>query len=362
MNLSAISLAITRPSGGFSPLHLFAAGEAGAWFDPSDLSTMFQDSAGTTPVTAVEQPVGLWFDKSKGAKLGTNLGVTDAFPITKSAGQFFAASTAPQAGVWYELTYVITASDYTGDLYFEPAAGPFDYAVLPKTVGTHRRHVRAVDAQTELLTLGGGAPTGSITFSDVTCKPIPGYHAFQATSAARMVLKQEATGKALSADGVDDAEASATGGGSASGFYFCAGIKVSGGAGTARTLWSDAGTNTGYRVRINASDQLELAAGNGTAYTTVATVATLPIGNYVVSGWDDGTNLNVQLGNGTIAQIARPVVAAGTAGFTLFKDNGAASGFFNGMSFGQVYRTTVPSEAQRSQTKQYMAMRAGVTL
>lgn len=36
----------------------------GAWFDTEDLSTMFQDTAGTTPVTAVEQPVGRWLDKS----------------------------------------------------------------------------------------------------------------------------------------------------------------------------------------------------------------------------------------------------------------------------------------------------------
>ena len=43
---------------------LFAAGEQGAWYDPSDFSTMFQDSAGTTPVTAIEQPVGLILDKS----------------------------------------------------------------------------------------------------------------------------------------------------------------------------------------------------------------------------------------------------------------------------------------------------------
>ena len=43
---------------------LFAAGEQGAWYDPSDLSTLFQDSAGTTPVTAVDQPVGLMRDKS----------------------------------------------------------------------------------------------------------------------------------------------------------------------------------------------------------------------------------------------------------------------------------------------------------
>jgi hypothetical protein len=48
----------------FSPLALFAAGEKGAWYDPSDFSTMFQDSAGTTPVTATGQPVGLIRDKS----------------------------------------------------------------------------------------------------------------------------------------------------------------------------------------------------------------------------------------------------------------------------------------------------------
>ena len=51
----------------FSPLSLFSAGEQGAWYDPSDMSTLFQDSAGTTPVTAVEQPVGLILDKSSTA-------------------------------------------------------------------------------------------------------------------------------------------------------------------------------------------------------------------------------------------------------------------------------------------------------
>lgn len=44
--------------------NLFAAGEQGLWLDPSDFSTMFQDSAGTTPVTATGQPVGLIRDKS----------------------------------------------------------------------------------------------------------------------------------------------------------------------------------------------------------------------------------------------------------------------------------------------------------
>jgi hypothetical protein len=50
--------------GGFSPALLFAAGEQGAWYDPSDITTLFQDDAGTTPVTAPGQSVGLMLDKS----------------------------------------------------------------------------------------------------------------------------------------------------------------------------------------------------------------------------------------------------------------------------------------------------------
>ena len=43
---------------------LFANNEQGAWYDPSDLNTLFQDAAGTTPVTATGQPVGRMLDKS----------------------------------------------------------------------------------------------------------------------------------------------------------------------------------------------------------------------------------------------------------------------------------------------------------
>jgi hypothetical protein len=48
----------------FNPLSLFAAGEKGVWFDPTDISTLFQDAAGTTPVTAYGQKVGKILDKS----------------------------------------------------------------------------------------------------------------------------------------------------------------------------------------------------------------------------------------------------------------------------------------------------------
>lgn len=57
----------------FDALTLFQNNEIGAVFDASDMTTMYQDSAGTTRVTAVEQPVGLWLDKSKGLVQGSQL-------------------------------------------------------------------------------------------------------------------------------------------------------------------------------------------------------------------------------------------------------------------------------------------------
>lgn len=43
---------------------LFANNEQGFAYDPNDLTTMFQDAAGTVPVTGAGQPVGLIRDKS----------------------------------------------------------------------------------------------------------------------------------------------------------------------------------------------------------------------------------------------------------------------------------------------------------
>ena len=49
----------------------------GAWFDPSDMSTLYQDAAGTIPVTAIGQPVGKILDISGSGNHATQ-------PITAS--------------------------------------------------------------------------------------------------------------------------------------------------------------------------------------------------------------------------------------------------------------------------------------
>jgi hypothetical protein len=47
----------------WSPSLLFASGEAGVWLDPSDMSTVFTDSAGTT-AASLNDPIGRISDKS----------------------------------------------------------------------------------------------------------------------------------------------------------------------------------------------------------------------------------------------------------------------------------------------------------
>lgn len=87
-----IGLGIPYPNGinGISPASLFAAGEQGVWYDPSDMSTLFQDAAGTTPLTAVEQPVGLMLDKSGRGNHATQTTATSR-PILKQdvGGQYY---------------------------------------------------------------------------------------------------------------------------------------------------------------------------------------------------------------------------------------------------------------------------------
>jgi hypothetical protein len=127
-------------------------------------------------------------------------------------------------------------------------------------------------------------------------------------------------------------------------------------------LWSDAGTNSGYKVVTNYAGNLLLQAGNGTAYTAATSTDVLALSTgAVVMVWDDATNLNAQIGSGTVFTAARPVVTAGTAATTFPSDNGAATGFFNGKLYPEVYfKNTGLTAAQRLQVQNYCKSKAGL--
>ena len=91
---------------------LFAASEPGAWYDPSDLSTLFQDSAGSTPVTAVEQPVGRMLDKSGRGNHATQVTATKR-PVFSRRYNAVGNITTPTGG-----TATIVTAGYPADMTF----------------------------------------------------------------------------------------------------------------------------------------------------------------------------------------------------------------------------------------------------
>ena len=187
-----LGIGVTRFSGvgGFSPASLFAAGEPGVWYDPSDFSTMFQDSAGTTPVTAVEQPVGLLLDKSQGLAIGSEIfsSFTSTGLWTVSGSTYSISSAASSTDLQVNFTgtagkryvFSFTASGVSGGVIFYPLL------TTPLNVVNGTNISRELsNAGFFIIRAGTGA---SATVSNISIRELPGNHATQATSASRPVL------------------------------------------------------------------------------------------------------------------------------------------------------------------------------
>ena len=162
----------------------------------------------------------------------------------------------------------------------------------------------------------------------------------------------------LTGDGVDDVLSVVSGGGGTTGILLCAAIKPA--ATAAATLWSDAGTNTGYKLTLNSTNNIILSAGNGTAYTSV-TGPVIPAGTEdIVEAWHDNVNLNIRVNGGAITSTPFATAAAGTAGFNILADNGTPANFFNGTIAGLVYRQNDASTlTDRANVRAYLNSKAG---
>jgi hypothetical protein len=183
---------------GVSPLRLFSNNEQGVWYDPSDLTTLFQDTAGTTPVTATGQTVGLMLDKSKGAVLGSELVTNGDFAtdtwwsknvgVTIGAGVCTFTGAANNTGLYkdgvtttayYEVTYTIV-SILSGAL--RPGVGTARGATRT-TAGTYTDRLYSTSASGVLSMEAVGSTTAVI--DNVSLKVISGNHATQATTASK---------------------------------------------------------------------------------------------------------------------------------------------------------------------------------
>jgi len=201
-------------SGGFSPASLFAGGIAGAWYGPSDLSTLFQDSAGTTPVTTAGQPVGLMLDKSKGlgpelvtnGKFETNLDgwsvvapcimarVGSTLEVSRNSGDYH-DQPATEIDLVEGQSYIISADAVSIEgsslahaaLFVQGADRVSLRSELRRpTVGPLRGLYRATVTETAYLVAGvSGVSNGTVRIDNVSVRELFGNHATQATAAAR---------------------------------------------------------------------------------------------------------------------------------------------------------------------------------
>lgn len=165
-------------------------------------ATMFTDAAGTTPVTAVEQPVGLLLDKSKGLALGAELvtngdfsdgltGWTYNASVWSSSGGIankvsFAASAdlvqgTSVVGRTYKITYTVTS--FTGGSHYPRAGG----VAGPVNTGTGTFTAYVVAGATSGYGVGA-SQSAVLSIDNISVRELPGNHASQSTAASRPVL------------------------------------------------------------------------------------------------------------------------------------------------------------------------------
>jgi len=216
--LRTIVLAIREA---WNPRRLFANNEVGVWYDISDMSTLFQDSAGTTPVTAVEQPVGLILDKSKGLVLGPEL---DDGLATAANWTVFGTNTVAQLGDAIEITYVDNhggayqplrqtcglTTDLTVGKWYKVAGqakvntGSANISIATASAWTSAAitstsyvdfviYFLANSATTNYISAANLSAGEVLTIDNISVKELPGQHSLQATTAARPVLRAAPT-------------------------------------------------------------------------------------------------------------------------------------------------------------------------
>lgn len=241
------------PPPGFNPADMFTPTTPGWVYDLSDFSTLFQDSAGTTPVTAVEQPVGLVLDKSQGLVLGPELLVNGDFSdgvagwiatncmleskpggvarltVIADGNAGITQSVAHVSGSSFILGFNILSGSspsmqgYVGGQMVAAGdyVGPIGPSFLPINTG-YRGVYFSVPAMTGLVNDEIGvdvriydsyaAPKAGdwVEYQTFTIKSLAGNHASQPTTTKRPVLKVDGTGHYyLKGDGVDDFESTA---------------------------------------------------------------------------------------------------------------------------------------------------------
>lgn len=182
---------------------LFANNEQGFAYDPNDLTTLYQDAAGTIPVTAVGQPVGLALDKSKGLLLGPELytgGEIQSAPIGGADFIGYSLNVPRKVGVMYVISFSVKNYQGTGNVAISGGTGIHHvYPIgISGNTSTTQMLIARTSASLELYTRS----TNSCTFYNISVRELTGNHAYQSTSSMRPLLQDSP--RRIDYDAVDD--------------------------------------------------------------------------------------------------------------------------------------------------------------
>lgn len=191
---------LSMRQGAWSPASLFRAGEQGGWYDPSDLTTLFQDSFGTTPVTASGQPVGLaldkrlWGDKTLAQVLAGQPELKPAaFDFLGTGWSYAGGILTATAGSNGQSSYenYTTGEAYACELNITVTSGTLQIyaggALVKSVTSSSTVSIKAVFAASPRLQFTSASFVGTISI--VSIKKVPGNHDSQATTASRPTYK-----------------------------------------------------------------------------------------------------------------------------------------------------------------------------
>lgn len=178
---------------------LFSNGEQGFFYDPNDLSTMYQDAAGIIPVTAAGQPAGLMLDKSKGLIIGNNVSLVSTATKTADGVQYITLISDTSYGFkWFDVEFTINSSTALNNVFIEGFGGTAMY-LTNLTLGVNK--IKILVGRTGVSRIGALAAS-RYDISNITVKEVAGNHAYQSVSAMRPLLV--AAPQRLDYDAVDD--------------------------------------------------------------------------------------------------------------------------------------------------------------
>ena len=214
--LSPMAQALRRASGGaaaFDPAsEMFGASEQGAWYDPSYLISMFQDSNGLV-AAAVGQPVGRLMDRRIDSVYQETTGIVwtktagdgalsvsgNQVTITGATTPTLVSRTAGSIPLGPGLAKLVVRADYTGATGVQAwirgiPNGLSNGVTTTLTAGLGNSSLERLDVS-----------TGTVTFTVASLAYWRGNHATQGATAQKPVLRIDGNAKHyLEFDGIDD--------------------------------------------------------------------------------------------------------------------------------------------------------------